>query len=637
MGEAFPQTQIDGSSGAPPPGRDRSRLAQILLASAGGLCLAAGAAVLWWEPFRRIVVEAIAAWKGTPPAPDWPVKISSMSVEALLAGLLLLGMSFAAGSGAKVVRWIEARARWVTAASGALLLGIWLPVILGSRGVTLAGERFWWLFDDGMISMRFARNLARGAGLVWNPGERVEGYSNFLWTLWMAAVHLLPIPDSKTSLVILLTNVVLGLASLAALARLVRSLDGGALAAAGSLLAFAVSRDIAYWATGGLEMTLATLIVLTACFRLLDEARAARPRLATYFLISLLPLVRADGFVLAGLLFALSLALNPERRKVLAFAAASLVLPASHEIFRIAYYGDLLSNTAYLKTLHWSGRYAAGVRQTVLFGVQYAPLLLLALLATRGSSRRSRRLLLALVALFGGYVAYVGGDAFQNYRFFVPVLPLMVVLAFRAIEDVPGGEGVRVALAALVILPMMVPNYSIALFRNTNDQDNVKIGLLLKANTAPDCRVADAYAGSVFYFSGRYGIDFLGKSDRHIAHDVVAVEGRRGGHNKFDYDYSLGRLKPDVVVAMFRLPEDRDSMEAESHGDTPFVGQLYFNPIFREHCLPNPVSVPTPRSIFVCDWSAEMNGRGGWRAAPYFEEAPPRAAEFLLDKLRPAE
>ena len=43
------------------------------------------------------------------------------------------------------------------------------------------------LQDDAFISFRYARNLATGHGLVWNPGERVEGYTNFLWTLLMAA------------------------------------------------------------------------------------------------------------------------------------------------------------------------------------------------------------------------------------------------------------------------------------------------------------------------------------------------------------------------------------------------------------------------------------------------------------------
>ncbi len=33
--------------------------------------------------------------------------------------------------------------------------------------------------DDAFISFRYARHLVEGHGLVWNPGERVEGYTNF--------------------------------------------------------------------------------------------------------------------------------------------------------------------------------------------------------------------------------------------------------------------------------------------------------------------------------------------------------------------------------------------------------------------------------------------------------------------------
>ena len=39
--------------------------------------------------------------------------------------------------------------------------------------------------DDAFISFRYAKNLVDGHGLVFNPGERVEGYTNFLWTLLM--------------------------------------------------------------------------------------------------------------------------------------------------------------------------------------------------------------------------------------------------------------------------------------------------------------------------------------------------------------------------------------------------------------------------------------------------------------------
>lgn len=49
--------------------------------------------------------------------------------------------------------------------------------------------------DDAFISFRYAQNLVQQGELTWNPGEtdRVEGYTNFLWTLLMAVPHLLGI------------------------------------------------------------------------------------------------------------------------------------------------------------------------------------------------------------------------------------------------------------------------------------------------------------------------------------------------------------------------------------------------------------------------------------------------------------
>src|SRR6187401_920414 len=42
--------------------------------------------------------------------------------------------------------------------------------------------------DDALISLRYAQNLLHGNGLVWNPGERVEGYTNFLFVLGVSAL-----------------------------------------------------------------------------------------------------------------------------------------------------------------------------------------------------------------------------------------------------------------------------------------------------------------------------------------------------------------------------------------------------------------------------------------------------------------
>ena len=48
-------------------------------------------------------------------------------------------------------------------------------------------HRHHFLCDDAFISFRYAQHLSEGQGLVWNRGERVEGYTNFLWVLLMAA------------------------------------------------------------------------------------------------------------------------------------------------------------------------------------------------------------------------------------------------------------------------------------------------------------------------------------------------------------------------------------------------------------------------------------------------------------------
>src|SRR5262249_30109825 len=59
-----------------------------------------------------------------------------------------------------------------------------LLVLLVTRG-------FLWLTvpyaaEDAYITFRYAKNFAIGNGLVYNPGERVFGFSSPLWTVWTA-------------------------------------------------------------------------------------------------------------------------------------------------------------------------------------------------------------------------------------------------------------------------------------------------------------------------------------------------------------------------------------------------------------------------------------------------------------------
>ena len=50
------------------------------------------------------------------------------------------------------------------------------------------------VIDDAYISFRYAVNLANGFGLTYNPGQLVEGYSNFLWVILLSAAAWLGLP-----------------------------------------------------------------------------------------------------------------------------------------------------------------------------------------------------------------------------------------------------------------------------------------------------------------------------------------------------------------------------------------------------------------------------------------------------------
>src|ERR1700746_2217394 len=64
----------------------------------------------------------------------------------------------------------------------------WSGGLCALAGAALVGHSLVWNFvtDDAFISFVYARNLARHGQLVFNLGERVEGYTNFLWTVVLA-------------------------------------------------------------------------------------------------------------------------------------------------------------------------------------------------------------------------------------------------------------------------------------------------------------------------------------------------------------------------------------------------------------------------------------------------------------------
>src|SRR5262245_45338199 len=78
---------------------------------------------------------------------------------------------------------VSPRAAWALSATAMIVV-----VVLAEHYSHLLGGN---ISDDAMTSMQYAKNLAEGNGLVFNVGERVEGYTNFLWVIMMTPLYAL--------------------------------------------------------------------------------------------------------------------------------------------------------------------------------------------------------------------------------------------------------------------------------------------------------------------------------------------------------------------------------------------------------------------------------------------------------------
>jgi hypothetical protein len=326
-------------------------------------------------------------------------------------------------------------------------------LFLARRTFRVGGELYFVLYDDAMISMRYARNLVEGHGLVWNPGEvPVEGYTNFLWTLWMALLHLPGFPEPKMPLVVSVSGALILMLNLVAIRPVARRLaaeDSDVPVLAVWLTALCL--PLVYWTLVGLEVGLVALLASLAmllALRLVDRFRR-RDLLLLAAVLATGVLVRTDQLVLCAVVLGFLALRLPRERRGSALLTLSLLVAATlaaHTVFRLAYYGEPLPNSYYLKVLG----VAAGTRLTrglVVLGVSgvghlYLPLAFATVALARATwpVRRDLALPVAVFLGYAGYSALVGGDAWEWYpvpnRFLAAGLPGLLVASAVGISTV---------------------------------------------------------------------------------------------------------------------------------------------------------------------------------------------------------
>ncbi len=457
------------------------------------------------------------------------------------------------------------------------------PVVFATAGALLyvQGFHFWDLVvDDAYISFRYSQHFADGDGIVWNAGERVEGYTNFLWVLILAATERAGIGIVTPSRWIGLASTFGTLLVMWLMARRLapESPRNGDLVFAGAAIVFGALPATGYWATAGLEEPSFTFLALLALYRhVAEEAdRQALPLSAVAALAA--ALMRPEGVLVAAVILAFKVAAVMRSRDGQGAMHAALwlvvfALPfAIYFGWRWSYYGYALPNTYYQKV---SGgpmldfeRYRDGLAYVREFWVETGavlifPLPLLALM--RPERRRVALPLITFTLLWAAYVAYVGGDFMSLHRFMLPVTPTALLLSADALMflgvrlrgqhrpklEQAAAVGVSVLIvASLAIVPEREERA--LLFRQSTRASALEISEYLNQQDE-STYIALGAAGYIPYETELRSLDTLGLTDEHIAHGPRLSDTTNAqGHRKGDGAYVISR-EPDIIIVAARV------------------------------------------------------------------------------------
>ena len=323
----------------------------------------------------------------------------------------------------------------------------WLPLLGTGVLLTVCMVSYkGYIKDDAFISLRFARNLAAGNGMVFNLGERVEGYTNFLWIVLSAPAYWVG-ADPVTWIKVL--GALCSLGAMVLVFWMPRWLHGrpSPFHYVPPLI-LASSTSVALWSMSGMAPCLMLLCGTASVFflvRALADDRRHDWVLAAVAMAGA-ALTRPEGhmFFIAGVAAIAVVAVRDRRLPPGALWAVGVfaAIIAPYHVWRLLYFGDLLPNTYYAKATAGSEVWDRGWAQLggfMQFNLNWllGTAALLSLIPARG--RWYRLLSVLLCAFFMLYLVKIGRDEMKHYRLFLPVYGLYVVAA---------GEGLRALCTA---------------------------------------------------------------------------------------------------------------------------------------------------------------------------------------------
>ena len=447
------------------------------------------------------------------------------------------------------------------------------------------------LIDDAYISLRYARNLAEGKGLVFNLGERVEGYTNFLWTLLLTIGFFLKLDGVGLSIglgivggcILLILVFFMTRHHLAPNTTIYRSITAP--------LCVVIQLPFLCYSLSGLETTFFTLLLMGSIYFVFMGMKKASWFNYASLTLSIASLTRPE----ANIIFFFNLIfLFWYRRKnkqhislfqLISYAAIYICIVGSFFLWRYIYYGFWLPNTYYAKI-------GGGVNMSIIesgigyvwsFSLMTYLIGMLPLVLLIRSFRKEVKFIyfISFTCTYFLAVIYEGGDHLAMFRFCIPVIPVVAILyqelwvyviEDRLLKRYPSFSRFQGVSLFMVFVFITGLSSSLLISRASSRHGlteyersklEVKLtkqwaafGRWLKKNTKGDEKIALITAGAIPFYSELYAIDMVGLTDTHIAHMSIELGKGYAGHEKFDNEYVLSQ-RPRFILANHQVQFER--------------------------------------------------------------------------------
>lgn len=454
---------------------------------------------------------------------------------------------------------------------------IWiLPLTI--LALLVAGLYFYhYVSDDTFITLRYARNVARGDGFVFNRGVRLEGYTNFLWLIILAAANRLGLPLLGTARSLSLGFSLIALWLTFSLSRdSVRKTDlkgwDEGLASALPPMLLAASAPFLVWSLAGTEIPLYTALLLFGFKLMRDE----RPPAAVFAIFGLLGLVRPDGLLFYALAGIILLRRGGNRGGIIMRGAAILLLLfGPYLTWKWFYFGSLVPNTFHAKTGPLGLMLSNGAKYTGAFLASYGYLLLLGMLLLKKDFLKTRLIGLALPFVLVHWAALflLGGDWMPHFRLLLPTLPLVLIIMNEGLvtavtqrqnESAEGDSGRPLPIVAMMLVLFVMFPGGLRYERFENERFAVhlfsRLGRSLHMMLPPGTSLGLGSTGAIGYYTDMEIVDILGLTEKHIARRGLVVASQPG-HMKTDGAYVLSRSPDLLLLGNIQIHRGRRSVD----------------------------------------------------------------------------